>query len=511
MAAKILMTILVIAVSINCISQKKNQVNYLNQKLPGMTAGLFAPGIVSTGLSEHSTPAFSPDGSIVLWTVMDKTYRGYLLEMKYKNGSWSKPVRPSFADTTADDFYASFSPDGKKLFFSSRRKVPAGYPEGRDIRIWEVVKNSDGWGKPMPFDTTVSQGQDYAHSIAKNGTLYFSSALGGETNMNIRKSEKINGRNIKPVLLPYSINSVDYEDGPYIAPDESFLIFESQRPEGIEGSLDLYISFKNKNGRWGMPVNMGSKINSGSSERFARLSPDGKFLFFGSSRNMSADNWGFDIYWIEAKVIDELRNDEAAKTIIEQPLGDEVINALYKNDVEGAAVSLKKWHSLYPNSLDATVIYSSNLRKQKRYAEAEQLLANKAGQWDKNANIIMEKALSKFGLNKEEEAVKLLSPLMKGEAQTERYKYISNALLEMGKFKASDDYFQNAMAINANGYEYLRRASKFISINEKDRAFETLNKALAFDYLTKNDFENDAGLAPLKSDARWKLLVEKLK
>jgi hypothetical protein len=35
---------------------------YLGQKPPGMTDALFAPGYVSTGYFEHSSPTFSPDG-----------------------------------------------------------------------------------------------------------------------------------------------------------------------------------------------------------------------------------------------------------------------------------------------------------------------------------------------------------------------------------------------------------------------------------------------------------------
>ncbi len=252
---------------------------------PGMVAELFAPGIISTNNYEHSSPTFSPDGSVVLWTVMDSTYRGYLLEMKYENGKWSNPARPSFADTTADDYYPSFSPDGKKLFFSSRRKAPPGYPERNDMRIWEVERNQKGWGSPNHLTQPFLRDMSMRIQSRKKGAFYFSSREEGATNFNIRKSEKINGGNTQSVLLPYSINSVDYEDGPYVAPDESFLIFESQRPEGIDGYLGLYISFRDENGNWRMPVNMGPKINSGKGERFARLSPDGKYLFFGSFRN----------------------------------------------------------------------------------------------------------------------------------------------------------------------------------------------------------------------------------
>lgn len=297
--------------SATCISgtshaqDKRPTIDYLGQQLPGMTARVFAPGIITTNNYEHSSPAFSPDGKLVLWTVVSKQYRASMLQMKHENGRWSAPHRPSFADSTADDYYPSFSADGRTLYFSSRRKAPAGYPEASDIRIWQVKREGDDWGKPQQFDTTVSRGGDYAHSVAANGTVYFSGGSG--PNFNIRSAAKQTGSYTEPVLLAYSINSMGYEDGPCIAPDESFLIFESHRPEGIDGSIDLYISFKTKNGGWSLPVNMGPKVNSASAERFAKLSPDGKWLFFGSNRNMSAENWGFDIYWIDAGLINELK------------------------------------------------------------------------------------------------------------------------------------------------------------------------------------------------------------
>jgi hypothetical protein len=80
------------------------------------------------------------------------------------------------------------------------------------------------------------------------------------------------------------------------------LIFESDRPTGIEGNIDLYISFRKKDETWTEPMNMGPKENSASAERFAKVSPDGKYLFFG--RNTGK---GFDIYWIHAGIIDGLK------------------------------------------------------------------------------------------------------------------------------------------------------------------------------------------------------------
>ncbi len=49
-------------------------------------------------------------------------------------------------------------------------------------------------------------------------------------------------------------------------------------------------------------------------------------------------------------MIDELRTDESAKTKIKQPLGDEIINALYKNDAEGSSRLLNQWLTYIPTA-----------------------------------------------------------------------------------------------------------------------------------------------------------------
>jgi WD40-like Beta Propeller Repeat len=294
-----------ITVSFMACKPKAVEMDYFGQKPPGLTAELFTPEILGTPANEHSAIAFAPDGSVVLWAVMDSQYRGRLFEMKYKNESWSKPSSPAFADTTSDDYCPSFSPDGKTLFFSSRRKAPAGYPQGNGNRIWSVAKTPDGWGIPEPIDSTVSKSQEFGHSVTKSGTLYFASTPGGP-NLSIYRAEFANGSFTKSILLPAIINSDGYEDGPYIAPDESYLIFESSR-DAADGSLDLFIVFKNTDGQWGTPINMGPKINTASYERFARVSPDGKFLFFASDRSKGPGRVGYDMFWIDVRVIDELR------------------------------------------------------------------------------------------------------------------------------------------------------------------------------------------------------------
>ena len=285
---------------------QKVNIDYLGQRPPKDTAELFAKGIISTNSFEHSAPVFSPDGKTVLWSIMKMpSYHTIILEMNYENGKWSSPHTPSFSDTLANEAYPSFSPDGKQLYFSSSRRVSKLDTIAKGNRLWKIEKNSTGWGVPVLLDTVISKGGEYASSISKSGNLYFTFGPFRSPDWNIFLSE--NKNNSYSPRTKLSLNSSGYEDGPFVAPDESYIIFESQRPESIDNSIDLFISFKSKSGQWSEPKNMGDKINTSLSERFARVSPDGKYLFFGSNRNQTKTEPGFDIFWIDAKIIEELR------------------------------------------------------------------------------------------------------------------------------------------------------------------------------------------------------------
>lgn len=203
---------------------------------------------------------------------------------------------PSFSDTTVNEVYPSFSVNGDSLFFSSDRKPTPTSP--RQNTLWYVTKTTNGWSQAKLLDTNTYKKDIYAHSVSKKGTRYFTLGPHRSPDWHIYKTDEP-GKNSP---LPSPINSPGYEDGPFIAADESYLIFESDRPTATAGTIDLYISFRKKDGTWAEPINMGPKINTASAERFASVSPDGKYLFFG--RNTGK---GFDIYWIQAGIIDELK------------------------------------------------------------------------------------------------------------------------------------------------------------------------------------------------------------
>jgi hypothetical protein len=71
---------------------------------------------------------------------------------------------------------------------------------------------------------------------------------------------------------------------------------------------DLYVSYKNGDGSWTAPANLGPTINTAAKEAFPFVTFDGKYLFFMSNR-MSALNRSLipdgpgNVYWVDARVI----------------------------------------------------------------------------------------------------------------------------------------------------------------------------------------------------------------
>lgn len=212
------------------------------------------------------------------------------------------------------------------------------------------------------------------------------------------------------------------------------------------------------------------------------------------------------MFWIGASVIEELRSDEAASASIPQPLGNDLIEALTANDVPRSRRGLEAC----PRSLDATLLYGALLRRQKQFTEAENVLKAAPQTWPEQANLFLEAALVKLGLTQPLEADVLLTPVLNaGERQWERY--LSNALLDMGRFEESEVYFGRATALHVDQYDYFRRACRYALLGEADRAFEYLDKAVSAGHTAKPDYEQNPALQFLKTDARWKALAERLK
>jgi Tol biopolymer transport system component len=301
---------------------------YLGQTPPGMTPEIYAPGIVSTGHYEQSN-LFSPDGKAFYYTLVGPKY-GIILFMKMHHGKWSSPQTAPFSGKY-NDYYPFYSPDGKRLYFVSMRPVSGQGEPRKDFDIWFVESIENYWSEPQNIGFPINnESYDLHPTVTNDGTLYFvSSRKGGKGRMDIYRSRLVDGHYLIPENLGNSINTEFAESNPYIAPDESYLIFTSHGRSDGYGKYDLYISFRRTDGSWTKAKNMGNKMNSKDNESTPNLSHDGKYFFFTSARNSydsyselmytydnikkmlnSPGNGKGDIYWVDAKIIEDLKPDE---------------------------------------------------------------------------------------------------------------------------------------------------------------------------------------------------------
>jgi Tol biopolymer transport system component len=269
---------------------------YLGQKPPGMNPQVFARGIVSTAQGEFNA-AFSPDGKEFFFSVNEPGGRETMKFMKLENDRWAPP-QPAHFVSPQNDCDPIFSHDGKRLYFiSTRPKKERG--GSRDWDIWYVERKDGGWSDPINIGSPVNSDVDeYYVSLTTEGTIYFASnRAGGMGSFDIYRSQLVDGDYAKPENLGAAINTRYLEHDPFIAPDESFLVFTSvNRPEGF-GSGDLYISSRRKDGTWSKAKNLGKTFNTSGYDFCPILSPDGKYFFF-TRRG--------DIYWVRIEAIQKL-------------------------------------------------------------------------------------------------------------------------------------------------------------------------------------------------------------
>ncbi|WP_394971385.1 TolB family protein [uncultured Croceitalea sp.] len=288
-------SILVFLIFVNaCKTEKSNNKEnnssteerlYVGQKPPGLVPEPFAPGLVTTDGWENCG-GFTPNLKeyYFLRKVEEKgeDYKMELVVIENSNNQWKKSVVSPRMGTPF------ISPDGKTMYLSRK------YRERTNNGEWSEIKELEA-----PFDSLPTM----RLTVSSKGTYFFDEFKRDFTG-DIRYSRIVDGKYEEPKLLNRQINT-GKSFHPFIAPDESYLIFDSKR-EGGYGDSDIYISFRKQNGLWSDPINLGGKINTKAWEASASVTPDGKYLFF--NRNMGSENYeNVDIFWVSMQIVENLR------------------------------------------------------------------------------------------------------------------------------------------------------------------------------------------------------------
>ncbi|NAS30681.1 hypothetical protein GTQ40_06835 [Flavobacteriaceae bacterium R38] len=291
--ADLLFLTLVFVLLLNACNTKKQQVNdpdfprlenpFFAQKPPGLIPEIFSPHMIST-VQDERVVKFSPDVKEIYFRKFDEGLKdSALIAIQYKNNKWVE----SFIVPRGE-----ISPDGKIMYIGNeyREQTTSGWSELKSlgapfnsIPIMRLTASSKG---TYYFDTS-----PFYHKSARVGTISYSRLIDG-----VRE---------KPRTLDVDIGTEKFH--PFIAPDESYLIFDS-RSEG--GNLDIHISFRQKDGSWGTAVKLGNEINTEFADASGSVTSDGKYFFFTRFFGNGKKN----LMWVDAGFIKTLNPNRTRRT-----------------------------------------------------------------------------------------------------------------------------------------------------------------------------------------------------
>lgn len=194
-------------------------------------------------------------------------------------------------NTISDDMMPQIDPLGTRLYFTSSRKGGMDQVDEDDVNDWGedlyfTEKSGNSWGQPILLPEPInSYDNDGTSTFSADGQQLIYVKCG--TDNGIGSCDLwtcfLNGTTwSKPENIGNVVNTKKWESQPSLSADGQTLAFISLRDDSYNGSMDIYISRKNKFGQWGPAQNAGPTINTPFGEKSPYLAPDGKTMYFAS-------------------------------------------------------------------------------------------------------------------------------------------------------------------------------------------------------------------------------------
>ena len=234
------------------------------------------------------------------------TNRNYLSEIKANSGRYK--IEDAGINTKYSEYGGAYY--GNKLIFTSARDT--GFLFQRKHK-WSNQYFTKLYATEMVTDTTLGTPVKFANKIripfheatpifTKDGqTMYFTqnNYLKGKKRENAKKITFFKIYKAKLIDKEWSnveelpFDSDNYSVGhPALSPDEKTLYFASDMP-GTKGQSDIFKCIIDEDGNYGIPENLGSKINTEGRESFPFISEENE-LYFASDGHPGLG--GLDIF-----------------------------------------------------------------------------------------------------------------------------------------------------------------------------------------------------------------------
>lgn len=250
-------------------------------------------GKVINTASNDFDAVISGDGTTLVYMSSLKFYDALFYSRKNSNGDWGFPVNITPDIKSDGDYYPTgISYNGDSLLLSRNDNFNS------DLYI-SVIKDGQ-WTPASKLGSNINSKFWESHaSFSKDGkTIFFTSnRTGGYGGLDIYKTVKqSDGTWGKPKNLGPVINSQFNEETPFISDDMKTLFFSSQGHKTM-GGFDIFSSELSSGGQWQEPQNIGYPINSTDDDLFFIPIDNGIggfFSFAGGDPNYGMN----DIYYL---------------------------------------------------------------------------------------------------------------------------------------------------------------------------------------------------------------------
>jgi outer membrane protein OmpA-like peptidoglycan-associated protein/tetratricopeptide (TPR) repeat protein len=259
-----------------------------------------------------------------------------IYEMAIRNGPNANPLLYFFLGQLKMDFYEYGDAAVYLQQFLEFEGMPAAYRETamRLLRSAEFASRS--MADPVAFEPVNmgpminTQRNEYLPSMTVNGQMLMytrqmplvvnNTEVSGQFQEDFVQSEKKNGQWTQGLLQTKPLNTDQYNEGGHcLSPDGKKLYFTAcNKPEG-QGNCDIYVSHR-VNGFWDVPKNLGPEVNTPYWEAQPTIAPDGRTLYFTSSRPGSLG--GMDIWKTELQADGSWSAPENLGAPINTPLSE---------------------------------------------------------------------------------------------------------------------------------------------------------------------------------------------
>lgn len=204
----------------------------------------------------------------------------------------------STVNSEYDDYSPVFSPDGKIMYFASRRPLGRrSRTDKNDHKYFENIfvtrKVGDQWSTAEPIDGRINtKTHEATAGISPEGDVLF--VYRGDKGGDIYESYFEKERWKKPKKMARSLRSRGTQETSIAFTSTGTRVyFISDRPGGF-GGKDIWTSERNEKGRWSEPVNLGSMVNTDYDEESLYLAPDDITLYLSSRGHNTMG--GFDVF-----------------------------------------------------------------------------------------------------------------------------------------------------------------------------------------------------------------------